>query len=757
MNASDNSPLVKHLVLVGGGHSHLAVLKHLGMNPVPGLAVTLISRDIDTPYSGSLPGYITGFYQYDEIHIDLRPLAQFAGVRIIQEEVSQIDLARRVISCQSRPDIEFDILSLNIGSKPDAAMIPGAAEHAIGIKPIDDFLQSWQKILRQAVAKLENGTDEYTLVIIGGGPASVELAFAAQARIHQELGVDHSQTSALKIKIVSADPALLNSHNRSVQDYLSAELSRRGIETLLNHKVAKIEAGLVICEENDDISADTIFFATGASIPKWPAECGLAISEDGFIEVNNFLQSTSHEFVFVAGDAATIKNHPRPKSGVYAVRQGKPLAENLLRFASGRRLKTFKPQQHALALINLGNKSAIASRNNLFFQGRWVWSLKNSIDTKFIRKYTELPEMKLPLTITSGLADKEMEQQLQDHAMRCAGCGAKVAANVLEEVLAALPSIGRDDIITELAKTEDASMINLGDDRILLQSVDQIKAFINDPWLFTKIATNHCLSDIYAMGAMPHSALAIVGLPFAAKNLSKQQLNEVMQACSEVLQENDCALIGGHTAESGELSFGLSVNGFAHKDALLTKEGMKIGDVVILAKALGSGTLLAADMRYRAKHRWMDRALQQMLLSNRAAAECFIRHQATACTDITGFGLAGHLFEMLQNDNIELELNLADIPALDGALDTLGQGIFSSLHKDNSLVSKAIYNQEAFQKDPKFELLFDPQTAGGLLASVPEASAEACLEQLRDAGYEQAKAIGIVANTNADLPAIILK
>ena len=127
MKSSSNSPLVKHLVLIGGGHSHLAVLKHLGMKPVPGLAVTLISRDINTPYSGSLPGYLTGVYTYDEIHIDLRPLAQFAGVRIIQSEIENIDLESKLIHCTGRPDIEFDILSLNIGSKPDAAKIPGAA------------------------------------------------------------------------------------------------------------------------------------------------------------------------------------------------------------------------------------------------------------------------------------------------------------------------------------------------------------------------------------------------------------------------------------------------------------------------------------------------------------------------------------------------------------------------------------------------------------------------------------------------------
>jgi selenide,water dikinase len=230
-----------------------------------------------------------------------------------------------------------------------------------------------------------------------------------------------------------------------------------------------------------------------------------------------------------------------------------------------------------------------------------------------------------------------------------------------------------------------------------------------------------------------------------------------MLGCSEALQENDCALIGGHSAETAELQFGLCVNGFADEDALLVKEGMQTGDVIILTKPLGTGTLLAADMRYRASHRWIDAALQQMLISNREAARCFVDIQVNACTDITGFGLAGHLLEMMKANNVEVELSICDLPALDGALNTLGDKIFSSLQLDNKLVQEHIYNHEAFQNEPIFEILFDPQTAGGLVASVPEARAEACLAELRAAGYPHATAIGRVSNTAAAAPALILK
>jgi selenide, water dikinase len=757
MKTSSNSPLVKHLVLIGGGHSHLAVLKHLGMNPVPGLAVTLISRDINTPYSGCLPGFISGSYRLDEIHIDLRPLAQFAGARIIQHTIEHIDLESKLISCGGRPDIEFDVLSLNIGSKPDAIKIPGASEYAIGVKPIDTFLQRWQLLFAEAVARIGDQSSEYDLLIVGGGPASVELAFAAQYRIHQELGIKLYQPSPLNIKIISADSGLLSLHNAKVSRFALQELEKRGIEVLLEQRVSEFQAGKLRCEDGRSFSADAMVYATGASIPQWPAASGLAISEDGFIEVNHFLQSTSHEFVFAAGDAASILGEPRPKSGVYAVRQGLPLAENLIRYATARKLKPHVPQKHALALISMANKTAIASRNNLFFKGRSVWSLKHSIDTAFIKKYSQLPEMSTSLEIAEGLVDADTERQLKKHAMRCAGCGAKVAGHILQEVLQQLPPSNKADVLTTGAKIEDASLIRIDDDRVLVQSIDQLRAFINDPWLFAKIATNHCLSDIYAMGCFPHSALAVVSLPMASTKLTRNLLQEVMLGCSEALQENDCSLIGGHSAESAELQFGLCVNGFADKKTLLSKGGMQAGDIIILSKPLGSGTLLAADMRYKAKHDWINNALQQMLISNKQAAECFVQNKASACTDITGFGLAGHLLEMLAPNNVEMELNLADVPALDGALETLQQGIFSSLHQDNSLVSRDIFNSEAYLNNARFELLFDPQTAGGLLASVAESAAENCIRQLRENGFEHACAIGRVTKVAANSPAIVLK
>ena len=540
---------------------------------------------------------------------------------------------------------------------------------------------------------------------------------------------------------------MLSGHNARSREFARQELERRGIEIRFGSRVDRFDKNRLVLTDGTELKCDSAIYATGASLPEWPFQCGLAKSEDGFIEVGPTLQTTSHDFVFAAGDAATIRNEPRPKSGVYAVRQGKILAENLRRFVTGRSLKRYFPQKKTLALISIGNKSAIATRGEWFYQGASMWRLKDTIDRRFLKKYSELPQMPVELNIAPGLLDQQAQTKLRNHAMRCAGCGAKVASSVLEEVLSELPEFKRDDVLSESGGAEDASRIQLSDGRILLQSLDFIKAFTRDPFLFGKIATNHSLSDIYAMGVQAHSALALAGLPFAERKYSRQQLRELMLGCTEALEENDCSLIGGHSAEAEQLQFGLAVNGFAAPETILTKSNLKIGDALILTRPLGSGTLLAADMRHQARHEWMDALMQSMLSSNRKASEISVTHAAHACTDITGFGLLGHLLEMLADNDMGATLFLEQIPTFAGTLTTLGRGIVSSLHADNQLNAARISNQTEFQNHDLFPVLFDPQTAGGLLISIPRSRAEDCLKMLLATGHDQAAMVGEITET----------
>ena len=299
-------------------------------------------------------------------------------------------------------------------------------------------------------------------------------------------------------------------------------------------------------------------------------------------------------------------------------------------------------------------------------------------------------------------------------------------------------------------------MIRIDERRVLLQTVDHFRAFVNDPYLFARIATVHCLSDIHAMGATAHSALAIVSVPYAAPHLMQARLLEIMTGCTEVLNAHDTALIGGHTSEAQELSFGLSINGFAPADQLLRKTGMREGDVLILCKPLGTGTLFAADMRWQARQRWISNALEHMQQSNELAAQTLVRHGATACTDITGFGLLGHLREMIEPEGAHVSLSLSALPVLDGALTCIERGLLSSLHADNALHGNILATHALIATTPRLQLLYDPQTAGGLLASVPAASAEACLAELRNLGYRDAVSIGRVKAASSSTAAVTL-
>ena len=749
---TSEQPVLRDIVLVGGGHSHVGVLKRFGMRPVPGVRLTLICTDVHTPYSGMLPGYIAGHYDYDQVHIDLARLAGFAGARLYRDAVVGIDRAAGKVLCRNRPPVPYDLASINIGSTPQVGVVPGALAHAVPVKPIHQFNQRWLSLL----ARVRQHSGPTTIAVVGGGAGGVELTLAMQYRLRAELQALGRDPNELAFHLFNSGPHLLPTHNPRVRGHFEQVLSTRGVVVHRNAEVQEVTAGHLRAANGEVLAADEVVWVTQAGGPAWLRDTGLALDERGFILVNDQLQTVTDSRIFAAGDIATIVGRPLEKAGVFAVRMGPPLTENLRRSVLGQPLKAFRPQRRWLALISTGDKHAVASRGALGFWGDWVWRWKYAIDQRFMRNFSEFPAMDASRAAGAvaqlPLSPEESQQAISAIAMRCGGCGAKVGATVLSRALGALTPVARDDVLIGLHSPDDAAVVRVPPGMAMVHSVDFFRAFIDDPYIFGKVAANHALGDIFAMGAEAQSATAIATVPPGLEAKVEDLLLQMMTGAMEVLNEANCALVGGHTGEGRELALGFAINGLLDESmtTVLRKGGMQPGDVLLLTKPIGTGTLFAAHAKLAAKGRWIDAALTSMVLSNRRGAQVLREFGATACTDLTGFGLLGHLVEMTRPSNVDAELQLSQLPLLEGALETVAAGIVSSLQPANVRLRRALRNQAEFVTDPRYPLLFDPQTAGGLLASVPAAQAVACVAALQAAGYPHTAVIGrILAQADA--------
>jgi len=696
---ADPTPVHTDIILIGGGHAHVAVLRMFGMKPEPGVRLTMVARDTFTPYSGMIPGYIAGHYSHAECHIDLGPLCRFANARLIHAPAEAVDPVARTVSMPARPQLRFDLASIDVGSATAISAIPGAAEHGLPVKPLDRFLE-------RLTERQETLGQRARVVVAGGGAGGAELVLALHHRL---------QAFSPKVTLVTDTPDILPTYSAAVRRKMHEELAAKGITARTGQAVAEVHADGVRLTDGSELPSDLTVLATGSQPASWLADSGLAVDERGFVSVTETLESPSHPGIFAAGDTASFRPSPLPKAGVYAVRQGPVLAKNLRLAAREKALKPYQPQQRFLSLLSCGEKKGIASYGPLALSGRWVWRWKNWIDQRWMRQYRELPEM--------DAADPDAPP------MRCAGCGAKIAGDVLSGTLARL-ELGRAPGVL-LGAGDDAAVIEPPAGKVLVQSADQFRAFIGDPYLFGRITALHAQSDLYAMGAVPHSALAHATLPFAAPETMAGDLYQLLAGACAELREAGAALIGGHSSEGPEMAFGLSVNGFADPAELWRKGGAEPGNALVLTKPLGTGVLLAADMRGKAHSAWIEAALASMLNSNATAANVLRRYQTHAVTDITGFGLIGHLREMLNASGMGAELNVAAMPLLPGAAAMLAEGIESTLAPANRAFLPAVP-----------AILADPQTSGGLLAAVPSSDADECISELRAAGYADASIIG---------------
>jgi selenide,water dikinase len=372
---------MKRLLLLGGGHSHLFVLESFLREPMAGAGLTLVSPVRLAPYSGMMPGVVAGHYAYEQGCVDLEPLCRAAGCKLRYTRAIALDPERRRVTCADGSTLQYDLLSINTGSAPGTLGVPGAAEHALPIKPIDLFVAHWR-----VFCTLLDAQRSARVVVVGGGAAGCEIALGLERHLRRL--AERQEVGRIEITLVSASDSILPGFAPLVRKRVAAALARHGIQVLERSPAVHVEARAVQLSGGRRIDSDLTVWATGSGAPAWPRQSGLATDEPGFILTDRRLRSVSHGNVFASGDCASMVGRPHPRSGVYAVRAGPPLARNLRAALSGGRMRRYTPQRRSLALIGTGDDRAVAAWGPFGWEGEWIWRWKQRIDRAFVARFS---------------------------------------------------------------------------------------------------------------------------------------------------------------------------------------------------------------------------------------------------------------------------------------------------------------------------------------------------------------------------------
>ncbi|AVI61378.1 FAD-dependent oxidoreductase [Halomonas sp. GFAJ-1] len=393
-------PPMKHLVLIGAGHAHAFVLEAFAQRPDPAIAITVVSDSNLAAYSGSVPTWLAGECTLRETQIDVAALSQRAGAHLITSPAVAIDPTKRRVTLANGEVIQFDVASFNVGSTlrlpeqslPEQKFSKTHDElrpYLLAMRPLSSLHHRWQA-LREKIDQLPTGTHQ-RVVSVGGGAAGCETLMSVLAQLRQQRADITWQGT-----LVSASPTLLPGAGRLPRWLTKRALHRAGITLRHGVRGQALIAGGVRTSEGELIDADIVLWATGAVGQAWLKDTALPLDQHGFIQVNKTLEVASQPGLFAAGDCAAF-NPPLhtsplhvsslPKAGVYAVRMGPLLADNLRAACHHEPLAAWQPPKRVLALIGTGDGHAIASRGEIGFSGRWVWEWKKRIDARFIARF----------------------------------------------------------------------------------------------------------------------------------------------------------------------------------------------------------------------------------------------------------------------------------------------------------------------------------------------------------------------------------
>jgi len=694
-------PITNDLVLIGGGHSHLSVLMKLSKKPLNGNRITLITNEIDTPYSGMIPGYIEGIYSWRDSHIDLYRLCLKLNVRFIHAEVERVSAHEKEIYFKDRPKIKFDVLSINTGIQSNNREIKGAAKYCLPVKPISKLTNNF----------LNKITNFKSIAFIGGGAGSVELALAIKKRF---LNINQD----IKITIITGKRGLLSTFPQKTKLTSLKTLEKFKIDIIEYKRVLEVKPKQIILSDKSLLKIDKAILSTNSMTPKWLAKSDILLTKDNYILVNKSFQ-TNYKYVFASGDVIDFNNQNLKKAGVFAVRSGKPLAINIRKFILGKKLVEYKFNKNYLALIGTSKRSAIATKYNLTFNSRFFFYLKKYIDQNFIKKFSDF-RIRKKFTLDALKTDVlnifvKHKQKITDEndIMQCKGCAAKVPLNALKQ---ALPK----DIVST---SEDA--VSVPGHPELYQTVDMISSIITDPFLLGKIAANHSISDMVSVNSKITSAMMILQLPLSKTEINSRELEQVLLGANEIFKTIDCPLIGGHTmiGKDKDPIIGFSILGQKQKKIKIVKNRRKIKtkDLLILTEKIGSGLIFAGINNYLIDSYFQIDVIKQMIKGNLNFGKISNQLNILSMTDITGFGLANHLLNLIKRDNSKTGLTIYPnkIPLFQGVNECLNKDIKSSLFKSNYDIAQKdiIYKRDKSKLD---NILYDPQTVGGIAFIIPQ-------------------------------------
>jgi len=366
---------LKRLVLLGAGHAHLIVLREFAQSPPPDTELVVISPSRWQYYSGMLPGWIAGHYKLDQCRIEVAPQVSAAGGELILDRAVALDAEARQIHLDNGRQVDYDWLSIDIGSGSNLADLKGYDDPLISVKPIDRFQAQWREFEEQCQT-----TGAGHLVVVGGGAAGVELAMAA-ANV-----VRHNHEGGGRVSLIAGDGGPLPGFNALMRRLAGRKLVRRRV-TVIEQRAAVLDGKLQLAD-GTRLKAGPVLAATGAAAEPFLKDSGLAVDDEGFVRVSACHQSLSHPNVFAVGDTCSREDGALNRSGVHAVKAGPVLADNLRSALGNGALKPFRPRRYSLYLLACGDQTAIGSYGPLTFSGRWVWRLKDRIDRKFIEGFS---------------------------------------------------------------------------------------------------------------------------------------------------------------------------------------------------------------------------------------------------------------------------------------------------------------------------------------------------------------------------------